>query len=69
MTQVWQCLAYFVSLFVAHLSLFVSLLVFLSLGFLCGDCFPVVVVLASVLQQGLAPRDIEEMLEVGYIVT
>lgn len=33
------------------------------------DCFPVVVVLDSVLQHDLAPREIEEMLEVGYLVT
>lgn len=52
-----------------HIFLFVSLLVFLFLVCLCGDFFPVVVVMASVLQHGLAPRDIEEMLEVGYIVT
>lgn len=28
-----------------------------------------VVVLSAVLQHGLAPRDIEEMLEVGYVLT
>lgn len=44
--------------------LFVSLLVCLSV-----HCFPVLVVLASHLQQALAPRDIEEMLEVGHTVT
>lgn len=53
--------------FVACLSLFVSLLVFLTLVFLSGDRCPVVVVLASVLQHGLVPRDIEEMLEVGRL--
>lgn len=53
--------------FLVHLSLCISPLP--GVVFLCGDCFPVVVVLASVLQHGLAPRDIEEMLEVGYIVT
>lgn len=36
---------------------------------MCGDCFPVLVLLASLLQQALAPRDIEEMLEVGHTVT
>jgi len=48
--------------------LYISLL-FLSFSvvFLCGDCFPVVVVLAFVLQHDLAPRDIEEMLEVGCV--
>ena len=55
-----RCGSVYVSLF-----LFVSLLVFVSLVFLCIDRFPVVVVLASVPQ--LAPRDIEEMLQVGYI--
>lgn len=52
-----------------HLCLLLCLPVFFSLVFLCGDCCPVVVVLPSVLQCGLAPRDIEEMLEVGYKVT
>lgn len=52
----------------AHFSLGVSSCLSLAV-FLCGDCFPVVFVLASVPQHGLAPRDIAEMLEVGYIVT
>lgn len=57
------------SFLVAHLSLRISPCLSLSVLFLCDGCFPVVVVLASVLQHGLAPRDIVEMLEVGYIVT
>lgn len=69
MTQAWRCLAYFMSFLVAHLSLRISPCLFLSVVFLCDDCFPVVVVLASVLQHGLTPRDIEEMLEVRYVVT
>ena len=64
---VWQALVYLESFHVPHLSLslLVSLFVLLSLVCLCGGCSPVVVMLASVLQHDLAPRDIEEMLEVG----
>lgn len=53
--------------FLLHTSLFVSFLVFLTLVFLSGDRCPVVVVLASVLQHGVVPQDIEEMLEVGRL--
>lgn len=34
----------------------------------CAAALPVAAVLLSVLQHGLAPRDIEEMLEVGCIL-
>lgn len=56
---------------VSFLYIFLSLCRSLSSSLvrLYGDCFPVVVVLDSVLQHDLAPRDIEEMLEVGYLAT
>lgn len=49
------------------LFLVAHLLCFPASGF-CTGCLPVLAVLLSVLQHGLAPRDIEEMLEVGYIL-
>lgn len=44
------------------------IVIFFSVWIHCAACLPVVAVLLSVLQHGLAPRDIEEMLEVGYIL-